>query len=317
MYARESRAAARRDIRRTDRPRPGFAAPEETLLELQRAAGNEAVGELVVQRMWPFDDEEGEEDEEPPAEATEAVDEGYGGGEGGSPGWGGEETGAGGGEGSGGYSEGYGESESYGEGGESEDYGYTPAEEGESSEAEGEFNAENAEPETSETPTNELDANDQFDQAVAMGDNAQALNVVLYMRGFGGPNVASITYAPGQGDAGLTSGPMGQPQAITIGPSAFEAGMPYCASIIGHEVQHANQRTQSPAIENPDVREFLAYSWEVLDSGEAVSPADKRANAVQAMKRYSNMDGFDQATYMDRYEAVKRVYNSIPAPEAQ
>ena len=104
----------------------------------------------------------------------------------------------------------------------------------------------------------------------------------------------------------------GNPQRIRIGSSAFGAGYAYCASVVGHEVQHANQRTQSPPIEDPNVREFLAYSWQVLDAPVPLGTDDLRANCVQAIKRYTLMEGFDQATHMDRYDGVKRVYNSLP-----
>jgi hypothetical protein len=274
------------------------------MASLQRQAGNAAVQRLLTaQRFWPFDDDEdggggaegagpgtaptdqGPEEQAAPDTAPAPVGDGPTSrepDEGGSSWWpfgGGEE--------------------------ERDDGGYTPAGDGPTSEPE----------KKEEEPVDEQSAEALFDGAVAAGNNGRALTIVVQGKGFGGPNVESITYVPGQGDDGLCQGKLGpgNPQRITIGPSALSAGYQYCASVVGHEVQHAAQRTQSSPITDSHVREFLAYSWQVLD-GPPLSPADRKANAVQAMKNYAGiLSPEDKFFYEPKFDQVRDVYNSLPA----
>lgn len=145
---------------------------------------------------------------------------------------------------------------------------------------------------------------EKFYRLVYEMEYAAALSLVIKTSGLGGKNVASITYDPGLvGKDGLTDskpcpgkhpghavGAKGlgpdHPQFITIGPSAFTYPS-YCASVIGHEIQHVQQRTQEKPIEDPALKEFLAYSWQVLGpAASLLSKDDLRANAYQARAAY-------------------------------
>jgi hypothetical protein len=298
-----------------------------------------------VQRFWPFDDEEeggggggggeggggsgpapGEEGEGgeggagPGPEPGEGGGGGYGpapgeeGGEGGGQGpvpaeEGGSEGGEGGGEGSSGEGESswwwpFDEEKSEPgseEGGETPAEG-TPGEGTPGGEPEGEPGSEGGVSE--ETPQ------EQYERLVGEGAKAVALGVVVRAYGFGGPNVASITYDPSLGDDGSTDskdhkkGP-GVPQFIKIGPSAiFAGGYTYTASTIYHEMEHVKQRTQAPPMESRALREFLAYSWQVIEGRGLLTKKYLRMNAVQAYKAYEAMTPDDQFMYQERYSQV-------------
>ncbi len=305
----------------------GSRAPQ-ALLGLQRAAGNAAVQRIVaavatpaVQRFWPFDDEE------------EGAEGGEGGGEGGSEGAGPvpteEEPGGGyGGEGGNGPSE-----EEPAEGGEepAEGGGEESSSEETSSEGGsswwwpfdgGESESGDEKPGGGETPAetpgempgepgseeqvSEETPEETYNRLVGEGAYAAALAVVVRAYGFGGKNVASITYDPSIGDDGLTSGKTGpdQPQRITIGSSAMTGGYTYCASTIGHELQHVQQRTQAIPMESKALREFLAYSWQVIENRNLLSKKYLRANAVQAYEAYQAMTPDDQFMQQGRYGEI-------------
>jgi hypothetical protein len=243
----------------------------DVLLGLQHTAGNAAVQRIVaastgpvVQRIWPFDDEE------------ETVE---GGGEGGSEGAGPVPTDV---EGGG---------EQFVEGG-GETPGETPGEPGSEEEV------------SEETPE------ETFDRLVGEGANAAALAVVVRAYGFGGKNVASISYDPSLGMDGLTGGEPNERQRITIGPSAFSY-YSYCASVIGHEMQHVSQRIDPSPMQSKAPREFLAYSWQVIENRDLLGKDDQRANALQAYLVYQAMAENDQFMQQGRFAEVQNLRRQL------
>jgi len=285
----------------------------DVLLGLQHTAGNAAVQRIVagstgpvLQRMWPFDDED------------ETAEGGGGGGsEGAGPAPTDEESGDGyGGEGGTGPSE----EESTEGGGETEPGGEESVEGGEES-TEGGEESESGGGETpgempgepgSDEQVSEETPEETFNRLVGEGANAAALAVVIRAYGFGGKNVASITYDPSIGDDGLTQNASGrkglhadEPQRVTIGPSAISGGYLYTASTIGHEMQHVQQRTQASPMESKALREFLAYSWQVIENRNLLSKKYLRANALQAYLAYQEMTPEDQFMQQGRYGEVQ------------
>jgi hypothetical protein len=145
---------------------------------------------------------------------------------------------------------------------------------------------------------------------VGEGANAAALAVVVRAYGFGGKNVASISYDPSLGMDGLTGGEPNERQRITIGPSAFSY-YSYCASVIGHEMQHVSQRIGPSPMESGALREFLAYSWQVIENRNLLKKDDQRANALQAYVAYQAMAENDQFMQQGRYAEVQNLRRQL------
>ncbi len=303
------------------------------LIGLQHTAGNAAVqrivadsGPAVVQRIWPFDDDE---------EGAE------GGGEGGSEGSGpasteGDSGGGYGGEGNTGPSgdqsteggdqstEGDGSSaeKSSTEGGSSSWWPFDGGDQ--STEDGGESTEDREEPgggesadETPAEPASDEQVSEEtpeetFHRLVAEGANAAALAVVVRSYGYGGKDVASITYNPSLGNDGETSGKPDEPQRISIGPSAFSY-YTYCASVIGHEMQHVAQRIGRSPMQSKALREFLAYSWQVIENRNLLKKEDLRANALQAYLAYQAMTENDQFMQQGRYAEVQTLRQQLGA----
>jgi hypothetical protein len=312
----------------------------DVLLGLQHTAGNAAVQRIavasagpVVQRTWPFDDDEetvegggeGGSEGAAPSPTDEESDGGYGGEGGAGPSSeesseGGEETVEGGGEST---SEGSPSDEGSSswwpfDGGESESDGEETVEGGGEEPGGGETPGEMPGEPGSEEEVSEETPEETFNRLVGEGANAAALAVVVRAYGFGGKNVASISYDPSIGDDGLTQNASGrkglypdEPQRITIGSSAISGGYLYCASTIGHEMQHVQQRTQAVPIESKALREFLAYSWQVIENRNLLSKKYLRANALQAYLAYQAMTEDDQFMQQARYADVQTLRQQL------
>ena len=134
--------------------------------------------------------------------------------------------------------------------------------------------------------------------------------MVIRTYGFGGKNVASITYDPSLGKDGLTGGKPDERQRITIGPSAFSY-YSYCASVISHEMQHVSQRIGPSPMQSKAPREFLAYSWQVLENRNLLKKDDLRANALQAYLAYQAMTENDQFMQQGRYAEVQNLRRQL------
>jgi hypothetical protein len=111
-------------------------------------------------------------------------------------------------------------------------------------------------------------------------------------------NLASIRFDNTvTGANGITSGRIGtgQPQNVRVGPLAFfgQATHEETVRAIGHELQHAQQRSGATPIRNPNVREFLAEFWEACetDPGIPVLEPDARVEQAESALRYFDLIG--------------------------
>jgi len=345
MERRRERDAVREDVRRIA-PARGPAAVDPVaamLLGLQASAGNAAVqrlvnGSVTVQRFWPFDDEEDSGGDEETVEAEDGgsiPNEGWGGGES-SPGdaggeapsedaesaaedwigpggdWGNEADGSV----SGGESQpdGTGEQDWIGPGGDG-----SGGNEGATDE--GEFLTGSPE--------------EQWNQAVEDDDLDEALAIVLRTYGFGGKYVYDIWVNPNEPNAAMAGGPLGAAQWISVGYDAFYGGFAWCVSVIGHEMEHAKQRAgdleyhgpkdepdeskppgeRGRPLEDAALREFLAYSWEVLDSPVKPENDDLYRACDEAIYAFAYM-GAAQGFYFTRKDQVVAVRTTLTVPEA-
>ena len=78
----------------------------------------------------------------------------------------------------------------------------------------------------------------------------------------------------------------GSPQTVVVGPSTFAGSYAHAVKIIGHELQHVQQRSGATPITNQNVREFLAYAWEALDTTTPALTAGERVNHANIALRY-------------------------------
>lgn len=179
---------------------------------------------------------------------------------------------------------------------------------------------------------------EKFYRLVYEKEYAAALSLVVQATGSGGKNVASISYDGNIADDGQTDskkcfathpghavGAKGRgpdhPQDIKIGRSAFTY-FSYCASVIGHEMQHVQDRTkeqpQQDTIEDKALGEFIAYSGQVLGPQANLSKKDLRANAFQAYQAYQAMTKEDQNEHLQRYWDLQNLRTRLgPAPGAK
>jgi hypothetical protein len=75
---------------------------------------------------------------------------------------------------------------------------------------------------------------------------------------------------------------------VTVGPSTFTASYEHMIRIIGHELQHVQQRTGATPITNQHVREFLSFAWEALATDSpALSAADRVSHANIAISHWN------------------------------
>lgn len=103
-------------------------------------------------------------------------------------------------------------------------------------------------------------------------------------------NLAAITFdATVTGADAVTTGTIatGQPQTVRVGPSTFTAGYAHMIRIIGHELQHVQQRSGATPITEQHVREFLAFAWEALSTDSPpLAPADRVTHARIAISHW-------------------------------
>lgn len=183
---------------------------------------------------------------------------------------------------------------------------------------------------------------EEWDRAVEDDDLDEALAIVLRTYGFGGKYVYYIWVNPNEPHAAEAGGPFGAAQWISVGYDAFYGGFAYCVSVIGHEMEHAKQRAGDLEYHGPKdkpnenlppgergrplqdaegesevaaLREFLAYSWEVLDSPVKPENDDLYRACDEAIYAYAYM-GTAQGFYYDRKNQVVDVRKTLRVPDA-
>ncbi|MCM3902051.1 MAG: DUF4157 domain-containing protein [Pyrinomonadaceae bacterium] len=108
----------------------------------------------------------------------------------------------------------------------------------------------------------------EFDQLVMDGKHDEALDLICKKYGFKGKNF-EIKLVPPMADSWATTGgeiKAGAKQTLSIGKDLLDQDFTFIIRTIGHEFQHLEQRSQKKPIENQKEREFLAWSWEALDT---------------------------------------------------
>jgi hypothetical protein len=176
---------------------------------------------------------------------------------------------------------------------------------------------------------------EQWNQAVEDFDYDEALAIVLRTYGFGGNYVYYIWVNPNESSAAMAGGPLGAAQWISVGYDAFNGGFAWCVSVIGHEMEHAKQRAgdleyhgpkdkpneslppgeRGRPLEDAALREFLAYSWEVLDSPVKPENDDLYRMCDEAIYAFAYM-GAAQAFYFTRKDRVVDVRKTLRVPDA-
>ena len=128
-----------------------------------------------------------------------------------------------------------------------------------------------------------------------------AIHVIVDAHHFPTANLAAITFdATLTGVDAVTSGTIatGQPQTVRVGPSTFTADYAHMIRIIGHELQHVQQRSGATPITNQHVREFLAFAWEALATGApALAAADRVSHANIAIGHWDAAPVADRAPH--------------------
>ncbi len=136
----------------------------------------------------------------------------------------------------------------------------------------------------------------------------EVIHVIVDAFNFPTTNLGSISYDATVTSAdAITSGTIatGASQTVQVGPSTFVATYEHMIRIIGHELQHVQQRTGTTPILNQHVREFLSFSWEALDtSTPALTPADRVLHARIAIGHYNTFSTAEKTTYDATYQRL-------------
>ena len=150
-----------------------------------------------------------------------------------------------------------------------------------------------------------------IEELVASSLFDDAIHVIVNAHHFPTANLAAITFdATVVGMDAVTAGTIatGQPQTVRVGPSTFTAGYAHMIRIIGHELQHVQQRSGATPIANQHVREFLAFAWEALSAGAPVLAAADRVNhaniAIQHWNAAPVADRTPHQAVRDRLDAL-------------
>ena len=118
-----------------------------------------------------------------------------------------------------------------------------------------------------------------------------AIQLIVDAHHFPTANLASIQFdATVTGADAITTGTIGagSPQTVRVGPSTFSAPYEHMIRIIGHELQHVQQRSAPAPIANQHVREFLSFAWEALATeSPALTPADRVGHANIAIHHWN------------------------------
>ena len=144
---------------------------------------------------------------------------------------------------------------------------------------------------------------------VAASKHDDAIHLIVNAYRLPTTNLASISYdaATTSADA-ITSGTIAtnSPQTVKVGPSTFAGSYEHAVKIIGHELQHVQQRTGAAPITNANAREFLSYAWEALDTTTPALTAAERVNHCNiAIGRYNLLSDAEKLTYKPTYDKLQ------------
>lgn len=141
-------------------------------------------------------------------------------------------------------------------------------------------------------------------------EHDQTILFIIAAYNYPATNLEDIKYDPsleGTSDA-VTDGPIGtgKPQWVYVGPRAFSRSYQYLVRVIGHELQHVQQKTGAEPITNSDVREFLSYSWEALDrSAPSLTPPERVTSAQAALGFYARFSPIEKKRFKSQYDRLK------------
>jgi hypothetical protein len=143
---------------------------------------------------------------------------------------------------------------------------------------------------------------------VAASKHDEAIHVIVDAYNLPTTNLARIYWDSSYTAADAsTSGTIatGAPQTVVVGPSTWAGSYEHAVKIIGHELQHVQQRTGAVPITNQDIREFLAYAWEALDTTTPALTASERVNHANiAIRYYNRLSTGEKASYVDTYNRL-------------
>jgi uncharacterized protein DUF4157/putative peptidoglycan binding protein len=140
-----------------------------------------------------------------------------------------------------------------------------------------------------------------------------AIHLIVDAHHFPTANLAIRFDATVTGVDALTTGVIGtgQLQTVRVGPSTFTAGYAHMIRIIGHELQHVQQRSGAVPILNQHVREFLAFAWEALDtSAPALTAAERVNHANIAITHWNAVPVADRGPHQAVRDRLDRLINA-------
>jgi hypothetical protein len=168
-----------------------------------------------------------------------------------------------------------------------------------------------AEDKPAEKKPSDADVEKQWKKLVEASKFDEAIKLVVDTYHLPTTNLAKIAFDASVTDAdATTSGEVktGAPQTVLVGPSAFKESFAHFIRIVGHELQHVQQRTGAKPITNQNVREFLAFAWEVLDTTTpSLTPAERVGHAKIALKYFDKLSEDEKKQYADTEASLKKV----------
>ena len=144
----------------------------------------------------------------------------------------------------------------------------------------------------------------------AAGRQDDAIQLIIDIHNLPTANLARISYDPTLTFVGLASGRIaaGAPQTVRMGPATFANNYAYAARAIRHELRHVQQRSGAVPIRNQNVREFLAYSEESLDTTmPPLWAAERVANARIAIRYYNRLSPLEQVPQRPTFLRLQRL----------
>jgi hypothetical protein len=140
-----------------------------------------------------------------------------------------------------------------------------------------------------------------IEKLIAASQFDDTIHVIVNAFHFPTANLAAIVFdATVSGADAVTTGTIGagNPQTVRVGPTAFTAGYEHMIRIIGHELQHVQQRSGATPIVNQHLREALAFAWEALNTDSpALTPAERVNHAQIAIQHWNQVPAADRAPH--------------------
>jgi hypothetical protein len=144
---------------------------------------------------------------------------------------------------------------------------------------------------------------------VAAAKQDDAIHLIVNAYHLPTTNLASISYDASTTSAdAITSGTIAtnSPQTVKVGPSTFAGSYEHAVKIIGHELQHVQQRTGAAPITNANAREFLSYAWEALDTTTpALTAAERVSHCNIAIGRYNLLSDAEKLSHKPTYDKLQ------------